>query len=146
MLLREATEDDLDVICELIGELADYERLSHEVTYERDRMRAELFGPAPAAHVTLAIAEDGSVAAMALWFRTFSTFLGRSGIWLEDLFVRQTHRRRGVASALIGHLRSLTDGRVEWAVLDWNQDALAFYRGLGAEAVDGWTRYRISPS
>ena len=145
MRLREATEEDLDVICELIDELADYERLSHEVSYDRERMRTELFGVAPAAQVTLAVTEDGSVAAMALWFRTFSTFLGRSGIWLEDLFVRPAHRRRGVASALIGHLRALTDGRVEWAVLDWNEDALSFYRGLGAEAVDGWTRYRISP-
>ena len=146
MVLREAVEGDLDVICALIDELAEYERLAHEVTYDRERMRTELFGVAPAAQVTLAVADDGSVAAMALWFRTFSTFLGRSGIWLEDLFVRPPHRRRGVASALIGHLRSLTDGRVEWAVLDWNEDALAFYRGLGAEAVDGWTRYRISPS
>jgi GNAT superfamily N-acetyltransferase len=146
MVLREAIEEDLDEICSLIDELADYEQLAHEVEYDRERMRAELFGVAPAAQVTLAVAEDGSVAGMALWFRTFSTFLGRSGIWLEDLFVRPVHRRSGVASALIGHLRTLTDGRVEWAVLDWNEDALSFYRGLGAEAVDGWTRYRISPA
>ena len=146
MVLREAVAEDLDVICELIEELAAYERLAHEVAYDRERMSAELFGVTPAAHVTLAVAHDGSVAGMALWFRTFSTFLGRSGIWLEDLFVRPAHRRRGVASALIGHLRTLTDGRLEWAVLDWNADALAFYRGLGAEAVDGWTRYRISPT
>ena len=145
MVLREAVEEDLDEICAFIHELADYERLAHEVEYDRDRVRAELFGVAPAAHVTLAVTDDGSVAGMALWFRTFSTFLGRAGIWLEDLFVRPPYRRRGVASALIGHLRSMTDGRVEWAVLDWNEDALAFYRGLGAKAVDGWTRYRISP-
>lgn len=144
-MLREAVETDLDVICDLIRELAEYERLAHEVEYDRDRMATELFGVAPAAQVTLAVDDEGAVAGMALWFRTFSTFLGRSGIWLEDLFVRPPYRRRGVASALIGHLRSLTDGRVEWAVLDWNEDALAFYRGLGAEAVDGWTRYRIPP-
>lgn len=146
MVLREADEDDLDTVCALIDELAEYERPAHEVEYDRERMRVELFGVSPAAHVTLAVGEDGTVAGMALWFRTFSTFLGRPGIWLEDLFVRPAHRRRGVASALIGHLRSITDGRVEWAVLDWNENALAFYRGLGAEAVDGWTRYRISPT
>ena len=146
MVLREAVEKDLDDICELIRELAEYERLGHEVAYDRDRMQAELFGIAPAAHVTLAVTDEGSVAGMALWFRTFSTFLGRSGIWLEDLFVRPAYRRRGIGSALVGHLRALTDGRVEWAVLDWNEDAVAFYRGLGAESVDGWTRYRISPS
>lgn len=145
MLLRDALEDDLDVICELIGELAEYENLAQELTYDRDRMREELFGAAPAAHVTLAITDDGAVAGMALWFRTFSTFLGRAGIWLEDLFIRPPYRRQGLASALIGHLRTLTDGRLEWAVLDWNEDALAFYRGLGAEPVAGWTRYRISP-
>lgn len=145
MLLRDAVEGDLDVICDLIGELAEYEGLAREVTYDRERMREELFGPAPAAHVTLAIADDGEVAGMALWFRTFSTFLGRAGIWLEDLFIRPPYRRRGLASALIRHLRTLTDGRVEWAVLDWNEDALALYRGLGAEPVEGWTRYRISP-
>ncbi|MFP5326509.1 MAG: N-acetyltransferase family protein, partial [Acidimicrobiia bacterium] len=107
MLLRDALEDDLDVICELIGELAEYENLAQELTYDRDRMREELFGAAPAAHVTLAITDDGAVAGMALWFRTFSTFLGRAGIWLEDLFIRPPYRRQGLASALIGHLRTL---------------------------------------
>jgi GNAT superfamily N-acetyltransferase len=86
------------------------------------------------------------MAGFALWFRTFSTFLGRSGIWLEDLFVRPEHRGRGLGKELITHLRTLTTGRVEWAVLDWNDPAIGFYQGLGAAPLDGWTTYRWSPS
>ena len=93
----------------------------------------------------LAVADDGAVAGMALWFRTFSTFLGRSGIWLEDLFVRPEHRRHGYGLALIEQLRTMTDGRVEWVVLDWNTSAQTFYDGLGAAPVPGWIRYRWAP-
>ena len=78
----------------------------------------------------------------ALWYRTFSTFLGRPGIWLEDLFVREEHRSRGYGRALLDALRSRTDGRVEWAVLDWNEPSIEFYQRLGARPVEGWTRYR----
>ena len=88
---------------------------------------------------------DGTVVGMALWFPTFSTFLGRPGIWLEDLFVRAEARGNGHGLALLQHLRGLTDGRVEWAVLDWNTPSIEFYERLGARPLEGWTRYRWSP-
>jgi GNAT superfamily N-acetyltransferase len=140
--IRAATEDDLPEIAALIRELADYERLAHEVAFDDDELRHHLFGPRPAASVLMAEAIDGAVTGFALWFPTFSTFLGKPGIWLEDLFVRPEHRGQGHGLALIQHLRTLTDGRVEWAVLDWNEPSIAFYRSLGAEPIDGWTRYR----
>ncbi len=130
----------------MIGELAAFERLEHEVCFDRAELAAHLFGPEPAAHVLLAETADGSVAGYALWYWTFSTFLGRRGIWLEDLFVRPCHRRSGYARALLGGLRDRTDGRVEWAVLDWNEPAIALYRSLGAEPVGGWARYRWLPA
>ena len=94
--------------------------MADAVAFDPAAMREHLFGDDPAASVTIAEV-DGVIAGMALWFRTFSTFLGRPGIWLEDLFVRPEHRGRGVGAALLGHLRGLTDGRVEWSVLDWNR-------------------------
>ena len=142
MPVRVAAPDDLDEICMLIGELAVYERLEDEVAFDKGRMRAHLFGPDPAAHVLMAVTEGGEVAGMALWYRTFSTFLGTDGIWLEDLFVRPAYRNRGYGRDLLNRLRELTEGRVEWAVLDWNAPAIDFYRTLGASPVEGWTRYR----
>ena len=141
-MIREATEDDLDEICSLIRELAVYEELEHEVEFDPEVVRQHLFGPDPAAHVLMAETADGTVAGFALWFTTFSTFLGRPGIWLEDLFVRPESRGEGLGRALLDHLRTLTDGRVEWAVLDWNEPSIQFYEALGARPVDGWTRYR----
>jgi GNAT superfamily N-acetyltransferase len=94
------------------------------------------------ASALIATADDGAVAGFALWFPTFSTFLGRPGIWLEDLFVRPAFRGRGFGTALLLCLRDLTDDRVEWAVLDWNTPSVEFYESLGARPVDGWTRYR----
>jgi len=142
-MIRSATESDLDEICALIRELAVYEHLEHEVVLDPETVRGHLFGPDPAAHVLMAVSdESGTVAGFALWFRTFSTFLGRPGIWLEDLFVRPEFRGQGLGRALLDDLRSRTDGRVEWAVLDWNEPSIAFYRSLGAEPVAGWTRYR----
>jgi GNAT superfamily N-acetyltransferase len=133
----------LDDVVALIRDLAEYEHLEDEVVLDSDEVGRNLFGPTPAASVVIAIDDDsGEVAGFALWFPTFSTFLGRAGIWLEDLFVRPQHRGKGHGLALLQHLRSLTDGRVEWAVLDWNEPAIEFYRSLGAEPVDGWTRYR----
>jgi GNAT superfamily N-acetyltransferase len=140
--LREATPDDIDVICSLVEELAAYEHLEHEVAYRRTTMARHLFGPDPAAQVLLAVADDGDVAGMALWYRTFSTFLGKPGIWLEDLYIRPAHRGNGFGSTLLSKLRELTDGRVEWAVLDWNTPSISFYDRLGARPVPGWTRYR----
>lgn len=144
MPVRPATVADLDDICALVRELAHYERLSDEVGFDIEQMRLHLFGPDPAASVLMAEADDGETAGFALYFRTFSTFLGRPGIWLEDLFVRPAHRKRGHGLALLQALRAMTDGRVEWAVLDWNEPSIAFYRDLGATPVEGWARYRWS--
>ncbi|MBK5221438.1 MAG: GNAT family N-acetyltransferase [Acidimicrobiia bacterium] len=140
--MRDATIDDVDEILTLIGELADYEHLRHEAVATTDQLREHLFGPDPAAHVLIVETLSGAVAGFALWFRTFSTFVGVPGIWLEDLFVRPEHRGHGHGRALIERLRAMTDGRVEWAVLDWNEPSIAFYRGLGARPIEGWTRYR----
>lgn len=142
--IRKASEADLGEILALIRELADYEELGHDAVADAELLGAHLFGPEPAAHVLIAEIPDGAVAGMALWFRfrTFSTFLGVPGIWLEDLFVRPQHRRAGIGRALLQRLRSMTDGRIEWAVLDWNEPSIAFYRDLGAQPVDGWTRFR----
>ena len=142
MPLRDATAADLDEICSLIRELAVYERLEHEVTLDPREVGEHLFGDEPVASVLLAVEDDGTVVGFALWFPTFSTFLGRPGIGLEDLFVRPDHRGRGHGIALLQALRDRTEGRVEWAVLDWNQPAIDFYRSLGAAPVEGWTRYR----
>lgn len=142
MPIRPAVSTDLDAICELILALADYEQLSDEVQLDPDVVREHLFGAEPVARVTIATAEEGVVVGFALWFRTFSTFLGRPGIWLEDLFVRPEHRGRGYGGELLRDLRARTDGRVEWAVLDWNRSAIDFYESLGARAVAGWTTYR----
>ena len=143
MTLRPATIDDLDEVIALIHDLAEYERAADEVQLDRDELAGHLFGPMPAAHVVLAEDDDGGVVAgMALYFSTFSTWLGKPGIWLEDLFVRPAFRGRGHGLALLQHLRGLTDGRVEWAVLDWNTPSIEFYDALGARPVPGWTRYR----
>lgn len=144
--IREATIDDVDEILALIVELAVYEEAGHEVRATPEMLRHQLFGPDPAAHVLMIETPEGEVAGMALWFRTFSTWLGASGIWLEDLFVRPEHRQRGYGRALLERLRTMTDGRIEWTVLDWNTPSIEFYRSLGAEPVDGWTRYRWLPA
>jgi len=139
--IREATVDDVDEILALINELAEFEELAGHVVCTTEDLRRELFGPDPTVRVSLVV--DGTaVAGMALWFPSFSTFLGRRGIWLEDLFVRAPYRRRGYGRALLDHLRSSADGRVEWEVLDWNQRAIDFYETLGAAPVQGWTKYR----
>jgi GNAT superfamily N-acetyltransferase len=140
--IREATEHDLDEILALIYELAEYEELREHVVCTTDDLRRALFGPEAVASVSLAIDGSDAVAGHALWFRTFSTFLGRSGIWLEDLFIREPYRRHGHARALLDHLRDQAEGRVEWEVLDWNRSAIEFYDGLGAQPQSGWTKYR----
>lgn len=140
--IRTATIDDSEEIVALITELAEYEELAHEAVATVELIRRNVFGPEPAAHVLLVETHEGEVAGMALWFTSFSTFLGRPGIWLEDLFVRPRFRGRGYGRALLAELRTMTDGRVEWMVLDWNEPAKGFYDTLGARPVDGWTRYR----
>jgi GNAT superfamily N-acetyltransferase len=145
MPIRPARPGDLDEICALIGELAVYEGLEHQVVLDRDEVGRCLFGSRPVAEVAIAETATGAVAGFALWFPTFSTFLGRPGLWLEDLFVRDEHRGQGHGLALLQHLRTLTDGRIEWDVLDWNESSIRFYETLGAQPVRGWTRYRWLP-
>lgn len=145
--LRMAVAADTAVILELIRQLAEYERLAHEVVADEALLRRTLFGGRPVAEVL--IAEDGGMpVGFALFFHSFSTFLGRPGIYLEDLFVRPQARGRGIGAALLARLaRIAVDrgcGRLEWSVLDWNEPAIGFYRKLGAVSMDGWTTFRLT--
>lgn len=146
-MIRPAAAVDTPTIAALIRALAEYEHLSHTVVLDEDRLRAHLFGPRPFAEVLLA-EEANEVAGFALFFHNFSTFLGQPGIYLEDLFVRPEHRGRGHGKALLSAVAQLAVtrgcGRLEWAVLDWNDPALRFYRSLGAVPMDDWTLYRLS--
>ncbi|HEX8391149.1 MAG TPA: GNAT family N-acetyltransferase [Longimicrobium sp.] len=145
--IRPAAPDDVPLILAFIRELADYERLLHEVVATEERLRATLFGPRSAAEVVIAEA-DGAPVGFALFFQNYSTFLAQPGIYLEDLYVRPEARGRGIGRALLGHLARLAVergcGRLEWWVLDWNASAIAFYRGLGAEPMEDWTVYRLA--
>jgi GNAT superfamily N-acetyltransferase len=147
MPIRDAHQDDIEQISALIRELAEFERAPDEVRVTTEDLHEHLFGPHPAAAVLIAEPADerGTVAGMALWFRTFSTWEGRPGIWLEDLYVRPAWRGRGLGGELLAELRQRSRGRIEWMVLDWNREAIEFYRRLGARPVDGWTRYRWAP-
>ena len=142
-----ATEADVAVILDLIKDLADYERLAHLVVATEADIRASLFGDARIAESAIARA-GGRPVGYALWFYTFSTFLGKRGIYLEDLFVRPDSRGRGVGRALLAHLARVAVARdccrIEWAVLNWNASAIRFYDGLGAQPIDGWTIYRLT--
>jgi GNAT superfamily N-acetyltransferase len=147
LAIRDATADDAPAILRFIADLAEYERLSHEAVATEEDIRRELFGDAP--KVFCQIAEwDGRPAGFALWFYTFSTFLGRRGIWLEDLFVDPAHRGRGIGKALLADLaaRCVREGlgRFEWAVLDWNEPSIEFYRSQGAIFMDEWRRCRVT--
>lgn len=133
------------MVAELIRALAEYEHLEDEVRWSEDELERSLFGPDAVPRVVLAELDGapGVVAGLAIWFPTYSTFRGQPGIWLEDLFVRPEHRDKGVGRALLDHLfERAGDGRVEWAVLDWNAPSIAFYQSLGARPVEGWTIYR----
>jgi GNAT superfamily N-acetyltransferase len=141
-VIRPAVESDVPELLAMIRELAEYEHLAELVAATEDDLVRALFGPGAAVFDTVVDGDDGGLAGHALWFRTFSTFLGKTGIWLEDLYVRPAHRRKGVATALVDHLRTQTDGRLEWEVLEWNQPAMDFYHQLGARPMAGWTRYR----
>jgi GNAT superfamily N-acetyltransferase len=141
-VIRPATEDDLPELLAMVDELAEFESLSDQCVCTEDDLRRVLFGPDAHVRDTVAVADDGSVVGHALWFRTFSTFMGKSGIWLEDLYIRPAHRRHGHGGALLADLRSRTDGRVEWEVLEWNEEAIDFYQRHGARPMAGWTRYR----
>jgi GNAT superfamily N-acetyltransferase len=135
------------VIADLIRGLARYEKLEDQVEMTEELLAAALFGERPYAEVVLA-EEDGLAVGFALFFHNFSTFLGRPGIYLEDLFVLPEHRGRGIGRTLLAHLARLAVergcGRLEWAVLDWNRDAIGFYERLGARPLSEWTVYRLA--
>lgn len=148
--IRPAVATDTPLILQLIHELADYERLSHEVVATEATLHASLFPPAglaPAAHCLVAFAAD-QPAGFALYFHNFSTFLAKPGLHLEDLFVRPAFRGQGIGRELLLHLARLANasgcGRMEWSVLDWNQPAIDFYQKLGAVPMKEWTVFRLT--
>ena len=146
-MIRPATPADTPIIAALIRALAEYERLSHAVVLKEEDLHKHLFGPRPYAEVLLC-EKDKEVVGFALFFHNFSTFLGQPGIYLEDLFVRPEYRGRGYGKALLTELARLVVERgchrLEWAVLDWNESALRFYRSLGAVPMEGWQLYRLT--
>ena len=145
--IREATSADVPFILSLIKELADYEKLSGDVIATEERLTAHLFGPNPRAEVLIG-SIAGEPSGFALFFHNFSTFLAQPGIYLEDLYVKPGKRGLGLGEALLRHLAQLAIqrgcGRLEWAVLDWNEPAIGFYKRLGAVAMDEWTVYRVA--
>lgn len=145
--LRPASPDDIPLILALIGELAEYELLSHQVVATEELIHQALFGERTYAEVIIAEVESDP-AGFALFFHNFSTFLGRPGIYLEDLFVRPVYRGRGVGRMLLEHLAKIAVerncGRLEWAVIDWNEPAIGFYKKLGAVPIDDWTIFRLT--
>ena len=145
--IRSATEDDVPLILSLIKELAEYERLSHEVVATEELLRDALFGERRVAEVVLGYLGDYP-AGFTLFFHSFSTFLGKPGIYLEDLYVRPEFRGAGIGRALLIYIAKLARergcGRLEWSVLDWNEPAIGFYKRVGASPVSGWTVYRVA--
>lgn len=145
--IRTATINDVPLILSFIKELADYEKLSHEVMATEEILRETLFGPKPAAEVVIAYV-DQVPQGWALFFHNFSTFLGRPGIYIEDLYVRPEARGQGIGEKILVHLAKLAQerkcGRLEWIVLDWNESAIRFYRRIGAIGMDEWTIQRVT--
>jgi GNAT superfamily N-acetyltransferase len=145
--LRPATPADVPLILTLIRGLAEYEQLAHECVATEELLRNSLFGPKPDAEVVLAFLDERA-AGFALFFHNYSTFLARRGLYLEDLFVFPEFRGKGVGKALLRHLARLAVdrgcGRFEWAVLDWNDSAIAFYESLGARPMSDWITYRLT--
>jgi GNAT superfamily N-acetyltransferase len=153
--IEPARERDVSLILRLIKGLADYEKLADEVRATEESLRATLFGPNPAAEVVLAYVASGlsrtsadEPVGFALFFHNYSTFLGKRGLYLEDLFVVPEWRGRGAGRALLTHLAKIAAerdcGRFEWAVLDWNEPAIGFYKSLGAQPMHEWTVFRVS--
>ncbi len=144
--LRAARPGDELLLLDLIGELAEYEKLAHEVEATTGDLSGSLFGSDAVAEAVIA-QWQGQAVGFALFFRNFSTFVGRPGLYLEDIYVRESHRGKGIGKALLLHLvdiaRRRNYGRMEWSVLDWNQPAIDFYRSLGARPMSGWTVFRL---
>jgi len=145
--IRTATVADVPTIFSLIKELAEFERLSHEVVATEDLLRQNLFGARPGAEVLIGQV-DAEIVGFALFFPNFSTFLGRAGLYLEDLYVRPKFRGQGFGEQLLRRLAQIcmerNYGRLEWAVLDWNQRAIDFYKSLGARPLHDWTVFRVT--
>jgi GNAT superfamily N-acetyltransferase len=145
--IRTARVEDVPIILQLIRDLATYERAPNEVTATEEQLVEVLFGPRPSAEVMLAFEEDTAVG-FAVFFHNFSTWLGRPGLYLEDLFVKPEVRGKGYGRALLVHLAKIARergcGRMEWAVLDWNDPAIQFYHKVGAAPMDEWTVFRLT--
>jgi GNAT superfamily N-acetyltransferase len=144
--IRDAGPEDVPLLLELFGELADYEKLGDQLQATEELLERALFGDRPAAEALIA-ERGGEVAGYAIFYSTFSTFLAIQGIWLEDLYVRPEHRKGGTGRALLSavaaKLRERGGQRLEWSALDWNELALGFYRGLGARRMDEWVTHRL---
>jgi GNAT superfamily N-acetyltransferase len=144
--LRTAGPDDAPLVFDFICGLARYEKLEHEVVATPEGIAETLFGPHPVAEVLIA-EWRGEPAGFALFFPNYSTFLGRPGMYLEDLFVLPEFRGHGIGKALLAHLAGISVkrgyGRLDWSVLDWNEPAIRFYRRIGARGLDEWTQYRL---
>lgn len=147
LIIRPATEADVPLLLEFIRAIADYEKLLHEVVATEESVHASLFGPEAVAKALFAEV-DGETAAYAVYFHNFSTFTGRHGLYLEDLFVKPEFRRHGIGKTLLVHLAKIAVdrgcARFEWVALDWNQPAIDFYEKLGAEILQEWRVFRLS--
>ena len=147
LVIRPAQVDDVEAILAMINELAAFEKLSHLVVADHALLTEALFGATPACECVLGY-EGGVAVTFALYFHNFSTFLGRRGLYLEDLYVKPEARRRGHAKAMLAHLAALAlargCGRFEWSVLDWNANAISFYQGLGADVMPEWRICRLT--
>lgn len=147
IFIRFANEKDIPAIFSLIKELAEFEKLSHQINTSEEELKKNIFGPNK--FVEILIAEfDGQIAGQALFFKNFSTFLGKPGIYLEDLYVKPEFRSRGIGKALLNKIISIAKkrnyGRVEWSVLDWNKSAIEFYKKIGAIPLEDWTIFRLT--
>jgi GNAT superfamily N-acetyltransferase len=144
--IRPALKNDVPLILSFIRELAEYEKLSHQVVASEEALERTLFGERPAAEVIIGEYSDAPVA-FALFFHTYSTFLGKPGLYLEDLFVKPEMRGKGIGKTMLAYLAHLARardcGRFEWSVLDWNESAIDVYRSIGAIGMDGWTVQRV---
>ena len=143
----QANERDIPLIHAFIRELAEYERLLHDVIATEDQLRRTLFGSRPAAEIVIAY-DEAEPAGFAVFFQSYSTFLAKPGLYLEDLFVRPSARGKGIGRRLLTYLARLAVdrnyGRLEWRVLDWNETAIRFYRSIGAQPLGDWTEFRVT--
>ncbi len=147
MKIRPARQEEVGIVLQLIHDLAVYEKAPNEVEATEKELLETIFSSDPKVFCDL-VEVDGEIAGMAIWFLNYSTWQGKHGIYLEDLFIKPEYRGRGYGKALLKHLAKICDekgyGRFQWWVLDWNSPAIEFYRSLGAIAMDEWTVYRVS--